>query len=76
MRNFEIVILVHLVSSLHRTVNTISVIPEASTCGKEQEKFFTFSGRESDMKDINAKVRSSNKYILEIGHGFPDLFVL
>ena len=44
-------------------------------CRKEQENFFTFSERESDMKDKNAKFRSSNKYILELGHGFPDLFV-
>ena len=26
--------------------------------------------RESDMKDISAKFRSSNKYTLEIEHGF------
>lgn len=29
-----------------------------------------FTERESDMKDISAKFRSSNKYTLEIGHGF------
>lgn len=43
-------------------------------CGREQEWLCVFAERESDVKDVCAKLRSSNKYTLEIGLGFLDSF--
>lgn len=63
IRNSE----VFSVSFLHETVNMISFILEASMRGREQEELHAFTERESDVKDISDKFRSSNIYTLEIG---------